>query len=170
MARSALNCSLRSLRIAPGSRGLPHSLATSPQTALTSFARSSRQRRAILVAAHRAGKPSSSSSLADGKACRLAPCTLLAPLAAAAARWPLPSSLVRRRKACLLTRSSRTAARQPRSARRCAMRHDEDAPEGQHGPIRPARIGLIEKLLILGNELRPLIIGERLQHRSRPGA
>ena len=32
--------------------------------------------------------------------------------------WPLPSSLTRRRKTCLLARSSRTAARQPGSARR----------------------------------------------------
>jgi hypothetical protein len=113
------------------------------QTALTSLARSSRQRRAILVAAHRAGKPSSSSSLADGK--RVGP-------------FPLHCSL----------RSLRLPlVGQPRSARRCAMRHDEDAPEGEHGSIRPARIGLIEQLLILSNELRPLIIGERLQHRSR---
>ena len=39
-------------------------------------------------------------------------CRLLAPLAAAGACGPLPSSLPRRRKACLLARSSRTAARQ----------------------------------------------------------
>jgi hypothetical protein len=37
-------------------------------------------------------------------------CPLLAPLAEAGARKPLPSSLARRRKACLLARSSRTAA------------------------------------------------------------
>ena len=54
--------------------------------------------------------------------CLLAPSTLLAPLAEAGACWPLPSSLARRRKACLLPRSSRTAARQPGSARRRAIR------------------------------------------------
>ena len=47
---------------------------------------------------------------------------LLAPLAEAGACQLLPSSLVRRRRTCLLTRSSRTAARQPGSARRSAIR------------------------------------------------
>ena len=46
---------------------------------------------------------------------------LLAPLAEAGACWPLPSSLARRRKACLLARSSRAAARQPGSVRRRAI-------------------------------------------------
>jgi hypothetical protein len=104
------------------------------------------------------------------KACRLVPCTLLAPLAEAGARWPLHSSLARRRKACLLAHSSRTAARQPGSARRRAMRYDEDASEGQYGPVRPDRVGLVEQLLIIGNELLPMIIGQCLQHRSCPGA
>jgi hypothetical protein len=56
------------------------------------------------------------------KACPLVPCTLLASLAEAGACGPLPSSLARRRKACLLARSSRTAARQPGSARRRGIR------------------------------------------------
>src|SRR6185436_5937169 len=47
------------------------------------------------------------------KACPLAPYALLAPLAEAGACEPLPSSLARRRRACLRARSSRTAARQP---------------------------------------------------------
>jgi hypothetical protein len=59
-----------------------------------------------------------SSSLGDEKACPLALYILLAPLAEAGACEPLPSSLARRRKTCLLARSSRTAARQPISARR----------------------------------------------------
>ena len=67
--------------------------------------------------------PPTSSTLAHERACLLAPSTLLAPLAEAGAWWPLPSSLARRRKTCLLPRSSRTAARQPGSARR---RRDPD--------------------------------------------
>src|SRR5687768_18238928 len=76
-----------------------------------SAARTSRARIAPL-------SPPTSSTLADERACLLAPSTLLAPLAEAGAWWPLPSSLARRRKTCLLPRSSRTAARQPGSARR----------------------------------------------------
>ena len=49
-------------------------------------------------------------------------CTLLAALAEAGACQLLPSSFARRRKACLLTHSSRTAARQPGSARRRSVR------------------------------------------------
>ena len=56
-------------------------------------------------------------SLAEERTPLLPPFTLLAPLAEAGACEPLPSSLARRRKACLLFRSSRTAARQPGSAR-----------------------------------------------------
>src|SRR5215218_4753426 len=67
--------------------------------------------------------PPTSSTLAHERACLLAPSTLLAPLAEAGAWWPLPSSLARRRKTPLLPRSSRTAARQPGSARR---RRDPD--------------------------------------------
>jgi hypothetical protein len=48
-------------------------------------------------------------------------CPLLAPLAEAGACEPLSSSLARRRKTCLLPRSSRTAARQPGSVRRRAI-------------------------------------------------
>src|SRR5215217_3081051 len=48
-----------------------------------------------------------------GRTPRLPPCPLLAPLAQAGAREPLPSSLARR-----LARSSRTAPRQPGSVRR----------------------------------------------------
>ena len=50
--------------------------------------------------------PPTSSSLAEERTPPLAPCRLLAPLAEAGARWPLPSSLA-------VARSSRTAARQP---------------------------------------------------------
>jgi len=56
----------------------------------------------------------------DQKRVPLPPYTLLAPLAEAGAREPLPSSLARRRKACLLAHSSRTAPRQPGSVRRVA--------------------------------------------------
>ena len=54
------------------------------------------------------------------KARPLTPCTLLAPLAEAGAGKPMPSSLARRRKTRLLAHSSRTAARQPGSARASA--------------------------------------------------
>src|SRR4029453_12610470 len=66
--------------------------------------------------AHRAVDPPPSSSLAEERTPVLAPCTLLAPLAEAGACEPLPSSLARRQKTCLLARSSRTAARPPDSA------------------------------------------------------
>jgi hypothetical protein len=42
------------------------------------------------------------------------------------------------------------------------MRHDEDAPEGQDGAVRPHRICLIEQLLVLRDKLRPMIIRQRL--------
>jgi hypothetical protein len=51
-------------------------------------------------------------------------CPSLAPLAEAGACEPLPSSLARRRRTCLLARSSSTAARQPGSVRRA---RDPDA-------------------------------------------
>jgi hypothetical protein len=115
---------------------LPSSLARRRRTCLLarSFRTAARQpgsvrRRAIPDArssvfkllAHRALNPPPSSSLAEVRTPPLAPCTLLAPLAEAGAHWPLPSSLARRRRTCLLARSSRTAARQPGSVRRCAI-------------------------------------------------
>ena len=96
---------------------------------------------------------------------------LMARSARCASRWETAFFVIaRRRKACLLAHSSRTAPRQPGSARRRAMRYDKDASEGQYGPVRPDRVGLVEQLLIIGNELLPMIIGQCLQHRSCPGA
>jgi hypothetical protein len=65
--------------------------------------------------------PPPSSSLAEERTPLLAPYILLAPLGEAGACQPLPSSLARRRRTCLLARSSRTAARQPGSVRRRAI-------------------------------------------------
>src|SRR4029453_10339317 len=62
--------------------------------------------------------PPTSSSLAAEERLRSLPVILLASLAEAGARLPLSSSLARRRNACRLAPSSRTAARQPGSARR----------------------------------------------------
>jgi hypothetical protein len=64
--------------------------------------------------------PPSSSLAEEERLCSLL-CALLAPLAEAGACEPLPSSLARRRRTCLLARSSRTAARQPGSVRRRAI-------------------------------------------------
>jgi hypothetical protein len=66
--------------------------------------------------------PPTSSSLGDEKRAPSLLCTLLAPLAEAGTSEPLPSSLARRRTAGLFAPSSRTAARQPGSARRRAIR------------------------------------------------
>jgi hypothetical protein len=49
------------------------------------------------------------------------PCASLAPLAEAGACEPLTSSLARRRRTCLLARSSSTAARQPGSGWRAPI-------------------------------------------------
>jgi hypothetical protein len=62
IARSVFDCSLRSLRIALGSRCLPHSSQTEKRCLLS---RSSRQRRAILVARIALWNPPTSSSLGD---------------------------------------------------------------------------------------------------------
>jgi hypothetical protein len=75
------------------------------------------QRRAILGALN----PPPSSSLAEEERLRSLRFHLLAPLAEAGAWWPLPFSLARIRKACMLPRSSRTAARQTWSVRRRAI-------------------------------------------------
>ena len=69
MARSVLDCSLRSLRIAPGSRCLPRSLADEER--VCSLARPG-QRRAILVAADRARNPPHFVRCRRPKACPLA--------------------------------------------------------------------------------------------------
>jgi hypothetical protein len=88
-------------------------------TAARDFRRSQSDFCALL--AHRALNPPPSSSLADEERVCSLRLALLAPLAEAGARSPLPSSLARRRNACLLPRSSRTAARQPGSAWRRAI-------------------------------------------------
>jgi hypothetical protein len=47
---------------------------------------------------------------------------------------------------------------------------NEDAPEGQYGAIRPGRVRVVQQLLILGNELFPMIIGQRLEHWPGTGS
>ena len=71
-----------------------------------------------------------------GRTPRLPPCPLLAPLAQAGAREPLPSSLARR-----LARSSRTAPRQPGSVRRRPI------SDARGNLWSPSRIALGSRLL-----------------------
>jgi hypothetical protein len=76
-------------------------------------------------------------------------------------RWEADYFVVARRRKSVSARSS--------SARRRAIRHDENAAEWQHGAMRPGWVGRVEKLLVLDDELRSKIIRQRLQDRSRPG-
>src|SRR5687768_16503930 len=82
------------------------------------------------------------------KRCLLAPSTLLAPLAEAGACKPLPSSLARRRKTCLLPRSSRTAARQPGSARRRAIRGLDCSDSQAHSCFKAGRKGSLPSVSV----------------------
>jgi len=119
---SVFNCSLRSLRIALGIRLLRRRSQTKSVSAPSSSAR----RRAIRCSIARSARCGSRSESAyfvvarRPKACPLAPCMLLAPLAEAGACEPLPSSLARRRKGM--------------SAR--SLVQDSVAPASQHGGAR----------------------------------
>jgi hypothetical protein len=94
----------RSSRTAPRQPGSAGRRASPTLAAISGAARASRLEAAYFVLDRRGRTP------------RLHPCPSLAPLAQAGAREPLPSSLARR-----LARSSRTAPRQPGSARRRAI-------------------------------------------------
>jgi hypothetical protein len=104
--------------VTPGRKSMSPRSSSARQRAIRDLIARSRSLRIALWS------PPTSSSLRDEKACPLAPCALLAPLAEAGASWPLPSSLARSRKTWLFARSSRdsgapawlsTAARDPGS-------------------------------------------------------
>jgi hypothetical protein len=152
-----VHCSLRSLRLAPGSRCLPHSLRRRKTCLLTRSSRTaarqpgSARRRAIRCLTARCR----SLRIAPGsrRLCRRSQrelrlrslrvhCSLRSLRLAPGSRC-LPHSL-RRRKTCLLTRSSRTAARQPGSARRRAIPDARSRRTPQELPTMCSMIAVVE--------------------------
>ena len=80
-------------------------------------------------------------------------------------RIALPSRLLRRRSP---TRSVSARSSSASGGVRCA--DDEDAPKWQHRPVRPGWVGLVQQLLVLGDELFTTIIRQRLKYRPGSGA
>jgi hypothetical protein len=141
--RSVLDCSLRSLRIALGShfarRRNSYNFAWLAAGGIRLLAHSTRQRRAILVAADCAGKPPTSSSLADEK--RVSSfryiCSLRSLRLALASRR-LPHSLADEKHVCSLARpGQRRASLAQRGGTRCATtkmrRKGRTVPYGRIG-------------------------------------